>query len=177
MTSFFSRFMQERAHEGIDPGTFLSTLNSHLHSLLESDEFATMFYGIIDTDANCLLYATAASQPAILYTSAEPDPVLLQGRGFPMGVISNATYETQYTPFTIDNMLLLYSDCLVETKNKHGKYIMEQHIKELISAAMKEAQENPAKHVVDLLKQLLHAHQPDYIEDDITINAYWRRLE
>ncbi len=169
--------MQEIAHDGIDPGTFLSTLNRHLHSLLESDEFATMFYGIIDTDANCLLYSTAASPPAVLYTNAEPEPVLVHGRGFPMGVVSNASYETQYTPFTINDMLLLYSDCLIETKNKKGEYITEQYLKTLISASMNESQENPAKHVVDLLKQLLHTHQPDSIDDDITINAYWRRPE
>lgn len=166
--------MQEFMHSGGEPGNFLATLNRHLYPLLERDEFATMFYGIIDTDANCLLYASAAVQPAMLFTSTESAPVSLNGRGFPLGVIANAHYDTKYTPFIYGDMLMLYSDCLIETKNPSGEYITDEQLKANIMAAMSEQPSNPAKHAIDILMQLFKAHHAEPPSDDITINAYFR---
>jgi len=166
--------MQEFMHSGGEPGNFLSTLNRHLYPLLERDEFATMFYGIIDTDANCLLYASAAVQPTLLFTRTEPKPVSLNGRGFPLGVIANTAYDTKYTPFTYGDMLMLYSDCLVETKNSKGEYITDEQVKDNIAAAMAEKPDNPAKHSMDILLKLFKTHHPEPPADDITINAYYR---
>ena len=39
--------------------------------LLDREEFATMFYGIIDIEANCLLYASAAAPSALVFSAAE----------------------------------------------------------------------------------------------------------
>lgn len=166
--------MQEFMHTGGEPGNFLSALNRHLHPLLERDEFATMFYGIIDTDASCLLYSSAAIQPAVLFSRTEQMPLTLNGRGFPLGVVPNASYETKYTPFTHGDLLLLYSDCLTETKNVDGDYLTDVQIKETVGATLKEQQSNPAKNAVDILIQTFRAHSPHPIGDDLTINAYFR---
>lgn len=166
--------MQEFMHSGGEPGNFLTTLNRHLHPLLERDEFATMFYGIIDTDANCLLYASAAVQPSILFTRREESPVSLSGRGFPLGVIPNATYDTKYTPFTHGDLLVLYSDCIIESPNGKGEFITEDMLKETIVASMSEQQLNPAKHALDILMQQFKTHHPAPPIDDITMTAYYR---
>jgi len=166
--------MQEFLHSGGEPGNFLATLNRHLHPLLERDEFATMFYGIIDTDANCLTYASAAVQPVILFTQTEPDPVALNGRGFPLGVIANASYDTKYTPFMHGDLLMLYSDCLIESEDSRGHYITEDQLKQSVKSAIGENQQNPAKHALDIIMQLYKTHHPSAPRDDITINAYYR---
>lgn len=167
--------MQELLHAGGDPGNFLATLNRHLHPLLERDEFATMFYGIIDTDANCLLYASAAAPAPILVSNLEQEPQMLNGRGFPLGVLPNATYETKYTPFMNGNLLLLYSDCLTESKNEEGEPISEDEIKKIIKNTYNEHQQgNPAKHIVGQLSQKLREHSGNSLPDDLTITAYFR---
>lgn len=166
--------MQEFMHAGGEPGSFLSTVNRHLHPLLEKDEFATMFYGIIDTDANCLLYASAAVPPAMLFTGAESKPVVLNGRGFPLGVIPGATYDTKYTPFIQGDLLLLYSDCIIETKNKVGEFLPEAEIKNTFAAAAAEKPQNPAQYALDELMKRFRNHSDAPLADDVTVNAYWR---
>ena len=167
--------MQELLHAGGDPGNFLATLNRHLHPLLERDEFATMFYGIIDTDANCLLYSSAGAPSPILISSLEAEPQMLNGRGFPLGVLPNATYETKYTPFMSRNLLLLYSDCLTEAKNEDGEALPEEEIKKLVKTIYDEQQQgNPAKHIVGKLSQAIKEHSPNPLPDDLTITAYFR---
>lgn len=166
--------MQECMHAGGEPGNYLSTLNRRLQPLLERDEFATMFYGIIDTDANCLLYASAAVPAPVVFSKTEPEPILLNGRGFPLGVIANTSYDTKYIPFTHGDLLLLYSDCVVETKNAGGEFLSEEKIKDGIRAVLAAKPKNPARETVDRLMQLFLAHAAAAMEDDITINAYWR---
>lgn len=167
--------MQELIFGAGDPGNFLTTLNRHLYSLLDRDEFATMFYGIIDIGANCLLYSTAAVQPPLLFNSAGEEPLSLDGRGFPLGAIANATYETQYTPFMAGDLLLLYSDGIVETKNSHGQYITLADVKNTGLLTIEEAPAHPAQWAVNKLMNLFHTHNnAGPIRDDVTVNAYWR---
>lgn len=166
--------MQEYIHAGGDPGNLLSTLNRHLFPLLERDEFATMFYGLIDTDANCFLYASAAAPPALLFSENGAQSGVLHGRGFPLGVVANATYETKYTPFTNGDLLLLYSDCMIESKAADGEFLSEAHIQKAVQEALAQPHTNAAKVTVESLLQLLHSHCDGPIQDDLTINAYGR---
>jgi len=167
--------MQELLHAGGDPGNFLATLNRHLHPLLERDEFATMFYGIIDTEANCLLYSSAAAPAPILVSNIEQEPQMLNSRGFPLGVLPNATYETKYTPFMNGNLLFLYSDCLTEAKNNGGETFSEEEIKKIVKTIYDEQQQgNPTKHIVGQLSQAIKEHSSTPMPDDLTITAYFR---
>ncbi len=159
---------------GGDPGSFLTILNRQLHPLLERDEFATMFYGVIDTDANCLLYSCAAVPPIILFTRNENSPIMLNGRGFPIGVVPNATYETKFVPFTHTDMLLVFSDGLIEAKNSSGAFMSEDDIKNNAEALLATKPKNPATATIEGLVKSLKAHSGKVIEDDITINTFWR---
>ncbi len=166
--------MHELQHAGGDPANFLAALNRHLHPLLERDEFATMFYGIIDTDANCLLYASAASTAPLLVSCASGETTELSGRGFPLGAVANATYDTKYTPFMAGDLLLLYSDALIETNGYDGSLIDEEAIKEEIKSSNVINSDNPAQKIVEQLTKKFKAHNSAPIKDDLTITAYFR---
>jgi serine phosphatase RsbU (regulator of sigma subunit) len=101
---------------------------------------------------------------------------MLNSRGFPLGVLPNATYETKYTPFMNGNLLLLYSDCLIESKNETGEPISEEEIKKITKTTYNEYQQqgNPAKHIVGQLSQTLREHSGNSLSDDLTITAYFR---
>ncbi len=166
--------MREFNHSSGEPGTFLSTLNRHLHPLVERTEFATMFYGIIDIEANCLLYASAGVPSPILCARAEAAPLSLVGRGFPLGILANATYETQYSAFLPGDMLVFFSDCLIETRNSEGAFIPDSRIAEILKDAIA-SKEQPACAAINGLHRLLKAHSSAPLIDDMTINAYHRR--
>ena len=168
--------MREFNHISGEPGNFLNTLNRHLHPLLERTEFATMFYGIIDIEANCLLYASAGVPAPLLCTKSEAPPIPLLGRGFPLGILPNATYETQYSAFLPGNLLVFFSDCLIETRNTKGEFISENHIINVLQTVMKNTTGFSASAITGL-KRLLKAHSAAPLIDDMTINAYYRRIE
>ncbi|NBX03591.1 MAG: fused response regulator/phosphatase [Alphaproteobacteria bacterium] len=167
--------MQECAYAAGDPATFLTTLNRHLHPLLHRDEFATMFYGIIDTEANCLLYATAAMHPTLIFSKATEAPQLLDGRGFALGAIENATYETKFAPFMRGDVLLMYSDCLIESADANGVCIDESAISKIVRQVAETAPQHLAQSVVDSVVSALQTHQTaTTLRDDLTVCAYVR---
>ena len=167
--------MQDIMHTGGDPGTFLTTLNRHIHPLLERDEFATMFYGVIDTSANCLQYATAASPPAMVLNHENNETITIEGRGFPLGVVENATFETHYVPFSRKYALVLFSDCLIETPDSKGAMISEGAIEKCVKTVIDENNLHAAAAIQNALTQLLRTHNPAPVRDDMTLNVYYRK--
>jgi serine phosphatase RsbU (regulator of sigma subunit) len=131
-----------------------------------------MFYGVIDTDANCLLYASAAAPPPLIFPDGQPLAQPLNTRGFPLGVTFNAVYENRYTPFSPKDLLLIYSDCLIETYNHKGEFLNEEDICETVRKELGTA--DPAKQSIKALTNRLFQHNSAPIADDLTINAYWR---
>lgn len=109
----FHALTQARLSPMADPGAYLTALNAELYRLLPRHCFATMFYGVLDTQRHLLRYATAAHTQPLLWP---PDaaPQMLQGRAYPLAVMSDATYETFTIPFPVGSALLLYSDALTE---------------------------------------------------------------
>ena len=166
--------MQECQHATGDPAHFLTLLNRHLYPLLERHEFATMFYGIIDTQANCLIYAAAAMHPVLLFSKQETAPIELDHRGFALGAMANTTYESRAVPFMRGDLLLLYSDCLIESANANGIFLDEHAIASCVNASLNGSDRKSAKDVVASLAGRLQAESPQPLRDDLTITAYLR---
>ena len=166
--------MNECIHAAADAGHFLEQLNMRLHPLLERNEFATMFYGVIDTDSNCIIYATAAAPAPILFNHREQQCEFLSGTGFPLGSVNNATYEKKYAPFLPEDLLVFCSDCVTETKNATGDVLTDKDIANCMISVMAENNPDPARRAVDAVLTKLKDHQQGPLEDDLTINAYWR---
>jgi len=169
--------MQECMHSAGDPGHFLEQMNQRLYPLVERNEFATMFYGVIDFESNCLQYATAACPSAVLYSHHGDNCNLLSGQGFPLGSVVNARYEKKFAPYLPQDMLMFFSDCVIETKNHQDEFITETQIMDCVHRSIKNPSSHPAQQVIHAMLSLLRSHQPQPIADDLTLSAYWRCAE
>lgn len=167
--------MHDQFMNGSEPGSFLNLLNHHLLRLLEPGQFATMFYGVIDTESNCLQYATAAAPPPMLIANSPREVLPLSGRGFPLGVVAKAEYETKYSPFMPGQTLFLYSDALIETPNARNDFFNEQRLMEYL---MNDEPINGRRTARSALEQLIahfRAHAGGPLRDDLTLGVYHRR--
>jgi sigma-B regulation protein RsbU (phosphoserine phosphatase) len=167
--------MQELSANSPNPGDFLTGLNRRLYPLIERNSFATMFYGIIDTEANSLEYAAAAPPPILLLRPQATHREWLATCGYPLGATQSATYKTIYTPFAPGDALVICSDCLFETTNKNGETLSEDIIAACSENALAEAAEAPAAHIVAQLLSTLRQHNSSAISDDLTLNVYCRK--
>jgi len=146
------------------PGEYLSHLNDKLLHLLLRGQFATMFYGIVDTQSNMLFYACACAPHPILLRKATGKAEMIDGSGNPLG-IGMHLYPTQTIAFASGDLLLLYSDAFTETPNAAGETITEEQIMALLE---KHPGASSAT-VKELLLDYFKHHAGDGLSDDLTI--------
>jgi sigma-B regulation protein RsbU (phosphoserine phosphatase) len=155
---------------GRDPSLFMGMLNQQMHSLLQRDQFATAFYGILHLGLDTLFYVGAGSPPPLLIhedgTSAWVDSA-----GLPVGINPQHHYPLQEITFDKNSMLLCYSDCLIEQPTQTGALLTAPEIANLAQHHRASA-EGLQQALLQPFRDANH-HLPDFA-DDLTITIYQR---
>ncbi len=149
------------------PAAWLGQLNSYLCSVLSTGQFATMFCAVVDFEACELRYASAGAPPQLLQNRRNGAGYrLLDGTGFPLGLIEQATFEEHCERFDPGCGLLLYSDALVETPDPPEEVFTPKGLSEYLNSqcAGAGAKAIPACIVNHLKKEAGHK-----LADDLTV--------
>lgn len=157
-------YLKEHSDLTARPGEYLSHLNDKLLNLLLRGQFATMTYGIVDTQTSQLFYACASAPHPIILRKKTGKAELVDGSGTPLGIGLNL-YPTQSVRFDAGDLLLLYSDVLTETPNATREYIMEEHI----MALLEENAGLDAGAMKELLLDYFTTHSTTSLRDDLTM--------
>jgi len=105
------------------PAEMLKTLNESMISRSPEGSYVTMLFGVIDTANECLTYSTAGAPLPIVLSADMNSGVMGEGSGLPLGVVPNAPYREEVLNFSKDEILLLYSDGVIENPNMSGDII------------------------------------------------------
>jgi sigma-B regulation protein RsbU (phosphoserine phosphatase) len=156
-------YLNESSELLAQPGDYLSIINDKLLHLALREQFATMFYGVLDMQGDSLHYACACSpHPIILRSNGQAE--LIDGSGYPLG-IGDHTYPTQRAAFYSGDTLLLYSDALIETPDASGAYITEPMLMQWLSPHAN----SPADAIKDTILHHFRRHSVGELLDDLTI--------
>jgi phosphoserine phosphatase RsbU/P len=106
--------------------------NQLVNKIFEGDKFASLFYGELSTDNSGLfLYANAGHNPPYFLKAGSDEIYLLNPTGPVLGPAPNAKYTIENINFGINDVLLLYSDGLIDTTDEDYNEYGEERIKEL----------------------------------------------
>jgi len=95
-----------------DPAALLTRLNADLLSQ-DLDKYVTIFYGVIDTEANRLCFCNGGHYPApVLFDGNEAR--FLHKRGYPVGLVTEASFENVSVPLPPEHLLVLVSDGVLD---------------------------------------------------------------
>ncbi len=160
-------FMERQELDLADPGACLTELNAFLSHVLPTGQFATMFYGVIDTASDALTYAAAASPSPILGREATGGDIkLCPSEGFPIGVNKSASYDTREMPFAPGTFLLLYSDALIETPSPGAPLLSEPDLTDFVEECVSA---RGSSDLIDRLTTLLFQSTEPPLPDDLTM--------
>jgi serine phosphatase RsbU (regulator of sigma subunit) len=112
------------------PGEVLALVNQLLQVQIPSNMFATCFYAILDPMNGLLRYANAGHD--IPYLSRNRDIIELRATGMPLGLMSEQSYIEQEIAVTPGDMILFYTDGLVEAHNGNKEMFGFPRLKELL---------------------------------------------
>lgn len=145
------------AATGADPGQILAWLNIVAHHLTE-DVTATAVCGLYDPGTRELTWARAGHLPPLLIRDGDAHPLPL-ARGMLLGAIGDAAYEEQRVRLEPEDVLLMYTDGLIERRDRS----LEDSLEQLVATATR-----PAATLDHRLDHLL-THSSSDTDDDTCV--------
>jgi len=108
-------------------------MNKLVNKIFEDDKFASLFYGeLLMHKSGLFLYANAGHNPPIFYKAETGKTELLDTTGPLLGPVPNAQYYIESINFQKNDILLLFSDGIIETADtEFNQYSDERLIKKL----------------------------------------------
>jgi anti-sigma regulatory factor (Ser/Thr protein kinase) len=113
----FRNMLNAYAIEGVGPARTLERMNEVVLRTA-GERYATVAYLIFDHVAHTLTYARAGHPPPLLLQPDGAVQMLDETTDMPVGVWPKSTYEERTVAFTPGSTLLLYTDGLVETRDR-----------------------------------------------------------
>ena len=145
------------------PGEVLFRVNDTLLSRIPPNMFVTCFYAILDPKSGSLTYANAGHD--LPYLRHGDDAEELRARGMPLGLMSGMSYEEGEASLREEDVVLFYSDGLVEAHDPEGKMFGFPRLRALV------AEHGEQRSLGDFLLEELYSFVGEgwEQEDDITV--------
>jgi len=173
---FMARLMSDvrlLAAKSRDPGDLLYQLNETLQQRSRNGMFVTMQYLIIDVHQGELLLANAGHLPALLLSPSRSERYWLNNsQGIPLGILREQRFDTVRVPMSPDDFLILYTDGIVEARDKLGHAFGTTRF-----APVSER----CRNAEDLLEQLMnkvlkHVEQVSQHDDLTALVFHWKGI-
>lgn len=132
--------------------------------------FVTAFLGVYEPGQRRLIYANAGHPPPLLKHAADGSiQTLDEVASYPLGINESESFEEAAMQLKPADMVLLYTDGIVEARNKNG----DEFERDRLMRVFREAADRPAG-LVHLLSHAVRKHeQGQSPRDDQTLVAAW----
>ncbi|MFW5800024.1 MAG: SpoIIE family protein phosphatase [Spirochaetota bacterium] len=118
---------------GKTTGEICSHINKELYEFIgDLEHYLTAYYGIINLETGIFSYTNAGHHPAILYRANKNIIEKLDTDGFFIGAFNEVDYETKNIELDEGDIILLFTDGIVETRNNKGEFYGENKLEDYL---------------------------------------------
>jgi sigma-B regulation protein RsbU (phosphoserine phosphatase) len=158
----------QKRHHIVSPAQVAEQLNQRFPMDLQTNQYFTFFYGILNLKTGLFRYVNAGHPPPV-YLAAESEPTELPASGLPIGLLREARYEEHTITVGTKDRLVLYTDGLVEAFNpreeEYGSRRLLENIVETRGLPLNDSLEILAKSVEEW-------HGSERQRDDLSLLAF-----
>jgi serine phosphatase RsbU (regulator of sigma subunit) len=164
-TARFHSFLHMELQRTDKPASLLNRLNKRLNAVLPVGQFATMSCAMIDFQLQTVEFASAGAPPQLYRSSSDTAYDVISQRSLPLGVVSEADYESQTAAFCAGGGLVLYTDGFVETPKPPYSLFTTDSLRDLLNKTSPDASSSQLSQSLlsELSKPAIKA------DDDITL--------
>ncbi len=167
-----SGILRSLAPRHLSPAAMLAELNDQLQERKLDSQYVTMLMAVWDDSNRTLQIANAGSvQPLFVQANADPakPPSVrtIQAEGFPLGLFANAEYEEFTLATQPGDLIVFFSDGIVDALNAAGEMFGEDRLIALLTS-----QHHPsAQSSVDAILQAVSGFQNgiDHFDDETIV--------
>lgn len=162
---------QLSASNGFEPhrlsaARLVSNLNQQLYANTAPEKYATFYFALYDETNHSLTYANAGHLPPILVHQGNLQ--MLDSTGTVVGAFPFATYEEKTVPLDRGDILVAYTDGVVEPENVYGEMFGEERLKDLV---LKYEQAELTEIIARTMEAVTEWTGSSELQDDMTILA------
>jgi len=146
----------------------MGRVNRLVHDTTDGDRFITCFYGLIDPENKRLLYISAGHNPPMLLRADGTRDLLSQG-GLPLGMFETSRYSESVLEFRSGDILVLYTDGVVEARNQLDEEFGLKRLEEVVRASSSAR----AHEIVQAITRAVAEYSSEVggPEDDLTVSV------
>jgi phosphoserine phosphatase RsbU/P len=131
------------------PSSVLFHLNNALVQGMAEDRFTTAVYGVFDTEARSCQIALGGHPSPLVYRRATHDIQIPNLNGSLIGAFENQQYESVTVKMEEGDVLLAYTDGLLEARNGNDLFGRDR----IAESLKKHAQEKSAREIAQAIYQ------------------------
>jgi phosphoserine phosphatase RsbU/P len=119
------------APPALSTAMMVSRLNKLLYANTSAEKYATFYFAVYDEVTHTLTYTNAGHLQPILLRKGVPE--LLEVTGTVVGAFPFSLYEERTIQIASGDILVAYTDGMIEPENEYGEMFGEQRLTDLLS--------------------------------------------
>lgn len=135
------------------------------HQLISVDRFITLFYARLDTYQNVMRYVDCGHSYAIHYQPEEGILTHIRGDNMPLGFSEWENYQEREIALQKNDLLIFYSDGIVEAKNGNDELFGDQRFSRLIRSSY---QGDVNAFIKVIYETIIEFSGSEHFQDDVT---------
>ena len=147
------------------PDQVVQFINRMFSKYSKSEHFMTLFTMIYDEETRVLQYCSAGHEPSLLYNKERDNFELLETKGAAIGFFKDAKFETKTIQLSKGDIVVLYTDGLIEDRQKLEGDLLEDLMDAIRNANLTLPADTLSKQLVDEVEK----HRQGPIHDDRTV--------
>lgn len=134
MMAMARSILRREIAQGESPAAVLAAINTAmLQDLTNAGLFITMFCARYDPATRCFTFANGGHNPPLLRCAADGQFVALDGDGLIVGILDDVVYEEQSITLQPGDVVVHYTDGVVEARSLEGEQFGEGRLQELLA--------------------------------------------
>jgi sigma-B regulation protein RsbU (phosphoserine phosphatase) len=139
--------------------------NKLIFQSTDPEKFATLFYGVLDTNTHELSYCNAGHEIPFVF-SGDGDPGRLETGGMALGVMEEFPYQSDTVTLNKGDLLVVYSDGIPDATNEFDHPFGEDNLISLI----RQLRDRPVMSIIDGIVDAVKEHEGKTEQlDDLTL--------
>jgi sigma-B regulation protein RsbU (phosphoserine phosphatase) len=126
--------IKSRAGDDFSTASILTHVNEELKALKQASMFMSLFIGILNIKTGRLLYTNAGHKPPYLKKGTGSIKRLDRIHGPQIGIAGGVVYRENFTTLSKNDMLMLYTDGLMQDGGDEKKRFSDKRLEELLDS-------------------------------------------
>jgi serine phosphatase RsbU (regulator of sigma subunit) len=147
------------------PSEVLAKTSSVLRRDTHASRYITMFLAVLDPATMTMTYSNAGHNYPLFLTKDANSFRNLEAGGFPLGLVDDFNYMEETVPLTPGDLLILYTDGLIEAQAPSGEMYALERLEHSILESREQSCQDITRHVYSQVSTFLG---PARLQDDLT---------